>query len=82
VTYYALTEKGYDRVEAGLRGRGSMDAVLGALADLEEVEPLKPHTLLQIMKETGFEARTKVGLQEAIRRGYVEEVQPGDERFR
>ncbi len=79
-TYYALTASGLDKVEAGLVEKGVMDATLGALIDLEETQPDRPHTLDELI-QMSENAATQKGLDEAIRRGYAEQIQPGDERF-
>lgn len=83
--YFALTPKGLDRVEQGLSS-SLTDAVLDTVADFEEVEPLQPHSetaIIANMYESAglpYEVAER-GLRGAVRRGYLEMIFPGDERF-
>lgn len=78
--YYALTAKGYDRLEKGLSA-GSMDGVIGAFADLEEENPNKPHTDDEAYQLIGRPTGFQIALRRATKNGYIEEIQPGDDRF-
>jgi len=82
--YYALTDKGLNRAEQGLpEQKSDYFGVLGALTDLEETEPFKPHTTAQIMqvmeKPRGYSIY--LALESLINNDLIEEVQKGDERF-
>lgn len=81
--YYALTEKGLNKVEAGLTGRSQVEEVLGALMDLEEqYEGTHPITALEVSNLVRLsDAEVVQTLNRAVSRGYVEVVAPGDERF-
>lgn len=82
--YYALTKKGYDRVERGLpEHKSDYFSVLGALADLEETEPLKPHMPHQIRRamEKPRSYSLYLTLKSLTKNGLIEEIPIGDERF-
>lgn len=81
--YYSLTEQGLARVEQGLpEKRSDYFSVLGAIADLEEVNPLKAHTELEIRNvREKPKAPIILMLRSLVRHGLIEEVTPGDERF-
>jgi len=82
--YYAITSKGLDRVEQGLpEQRSDYFGVLGALADLEEAEPLKPHSKSQISSTMELPKGHAIyfALKSLIKNGLIEVVYEGDERF-
>lgn len=90
--WYALTEKGYDRVEAGKLGTRSLlgkplaDQLLDTMFDLEEAEPEQPHSVLTLLEDVrtnlGWSYKTlEKALREALKKGLVEEVFDWDDRF-
>lgn len=84
MAYYALTSSGLDRVEKGLPDSESdYTLVLGAIADLEEQNPLRPHgegEIKQVMRKPPSYTILAT-LKDLMSRGYIEEIQRGDERF-
>ena len=94
MTYYGLTEKGYDYVDEGMPSldpSGSRAAinkmdVLGALADLEEASGgTKAFTCQdihrEVIKDIPLLADVETAVHKLIALGFVEVVEPNDERY-
>lgn len=82
--YYVLTEKGLDKVEAGLPEKTTdYYSVLGAIADLEEkYGGSKALCETEIRRVLGDSRKaTYFTLKSLVKNGLVEVVKYGDERF-
>ena len=82
--YYALTEKGLNKVEAGLPDKPSdYYSVLGAIADLEEKyggsKAICQRELVALVEPKNVPLPIVLG--QLIRNGLVEVVKEGDKRF-
>ena len=84
--YYALTEKGYNRVDSNGLGKSLADQLLDTMFDLEEEEPDQPHSKLVLLADTSTNLgwsyeKLEKALAQAAGRGLIEEVFDWDERF-
>jgi len=74
--YYALTRKGYDKVEAGLPYKPSLYySTLGAVADLEEryegTRAIRDLEIFRLMKPSP-EKSVRLALNKLVRNGLIE----------
>ena len=82
--YYVLTEKGLDKVEAGLPEKTTdYYSVLGAIADLEEAHGGSKALCETDIRKVLGDSRKPIyfTLKSLVKNGLVEVVKYGDERF-